>query len=77
VAYAASQEAFYPERVAAVLALSQGDLEAMSEEGMWPDSAIAGLADLLGIPVPWFYALDSIEKAQAASSTGEHDRGTE
>lgn len=60
-AYQLAAEAFFPERVAAVLAITPEDLEGLSDAGVWPDAAIEGLAELTGIATEWFYAIERVK----------------
>jgi len=51
-----SPEAYFPERMAAWLAVANEDFAVMMGTGVWADAALHRLAALLGIPVAWFYS---------------------
>lgn len=48
-------EAFFEERIAAVLLIDPVDLAALMKDRIWSDVVLGRLTKLLGIPSEWFY----------------------
>jgi transcriptional regulator with XRE-family HTH domain len=55
-ALAVAPDAFFLERASLYVGLTAGELQALLQEGSWPDAALQALAQFLGINVEWFFA---------------------
>lgn len=59
-------EAFFLERMAAVMTTSVEDLEALLDGGTWPDQSLQVLGKLFGFAADWFYVPEPVQVLNSA-----------